>query len=101
MPNIDPNIVINFLNELVKVDKEAVKNLVETRVPCSEKLTEHPTVQVLVDENGQNPKIGIMGILNGLIGVHESGYGYIAAVYNDYDGFEGFEIPPQVRSDEK
>ena len=74
--------VVAFLNDLLALDREAVEALVRHRVPCNQALTEHPTVQVgPIAENGQN-HVGLLGLLNGLIGIDSSGWGYVAAEFD-------------------
>jgi len=79
--------VVEFLNSLLEVDRKAISALCATRVPCNEKLAEHETVQVaaLKDDDGNYHSftVGLIGILNGLFGVNEDGYGYILAVVED------------------
>ena len=72
---------ISFLNELIKLDKAAMTALAETRVLCNESLANHPTVQVSTAPEGE--KVGLLGILNGLFGVDEKGWGFITAVFDD------------------
>lgn len=100
MIKVNIEYVINFLNELTKIDKNAIEKLIECRVLCNEKLAEHESVQVVanMEENaGKSYSVGILGILNGLVGVHdESGWGYIAAVYDDNGKFEKFEQTPKT-----
>ena len=72
--------IIKTLNEALKLDKSAVVELLETRVPCNEDLANHPTIQV-THEN----KVGLLDILNGIVGVKSNGWGYITAVFKDAD----------------
>lgn len=62
---------ILVLNELLFADPKAIEALVEFRVLCDDMLADHPTVVVSQDEGCT--KIGFLGILNGLVGVIESG----------------------------
>jgi hypothetical protein len=83
--------IITFLNELVAADPALMHKLVETRVPCNEVIAEHPTVQVVKEGNGY--VVGLLGILNGIVGARpEDGYGYIAAHFDDDEctKFTGF-----------
>ena len=79
--------VIGYLNDLLECDPEATQKLFDCRVPCNTRLADHPTIQVL----GTYPHtdVGILGILNGFVGVIEEGsrqgWGLITAVY-DEDG---------------
>jgi len=89
---------IAFLNELVELDRQAIGNLVETRVVCNVGLAGHPTVQTLVYNNlpkvdpADPPlyKVGFLGILNGLFGIDSEGWGPIAASFEkNEDGSVG------------
>lgn len=89
--------MIRFLNELVELDQEAMHQLVETRVPCNTKLTDHPTVQVRVKE--KKGSVGLLGILNGYIGTDADGWGFICAEYNDSGKLVRFKrTPPRTKS---
>lgn len=80
---------IDFLNELLKLDEPAITRLIESRVACNEDLTEHPTVQVQ-DVVGA-PSVGLLGILNGLFGTDEKGWGPITAVVEDDGTISSFK----------
>jgi len=79
--NVSVDEVVDFLNELVEIDKDAIARLIATRVSCNESLADHPTVQVMVKDN--RFKVGLLGIINGLFGVDEKGFGAIAFEYSD------------------
>ena len=76
--------VLAVLNEMVAMDPEAAHALVEQRVPCNKALQGHPTIQVQVD--GTKAKVGLLGVLNGLFGADEEGWGPIAACFDDDTG---------------
>jgi len=76
---------IEFLNELLRADPQAVSALIETRVPCNQELADHPTVQVRSYGLNGGYQVGLLGILNGLFGVDEEGWGPIAAQYDEND----------------
>jgi hypothetical protein len=84
MSNIDPNLIIDFLNSLILLDKDAVSALINTRVPCNKEFSEHETVQVLAGENSTH-SVGLLGILNGLCGVDENSWGFIVAEVDEKD----------------
>jgi len=63
--------VIAFLNELLEIDRPAIAALIANRVPCNERMLEHPTVQVQPQHGGYH--VGMLGILNGLFGTFEEG----------------------------
>lgn len=80
--NISLDEVIEFLNELVRTDPDAMHMLVEHRQSCNKDMAEHRTVQVH-DYHGV-PKVGLLGILNGMFGINERGWGPITAVYDKF-----------------
>ena len=81
--SIDVEDVIAFLNDLLRVDRSAVSRLIETRVPCNECVANHPSVQVQADPGGKNPSVGFLGVLNGMFGVDEEGWGQIGMEVTD------------------
>lgn len=71
---------ITLLNEAVQRDPDAIETLLESHVPCNALLAQHPTIQCwLVD---RKPRVGLLGILNGLFGVDEYRYGPIMSVHD-------------------
>lgn len=79
---------IAFLNELVRIDPEAVRQLVETRVDCNQAMVDHPSVIVV------GSRVGLLGILNGLFGGESVAGGYsgaISAFLDDYGNILRFE----------
>jgi hypothetical protein len=71
---------IYFLNELISIDPNAIKNLINARVLCNQQMADHPTVQVgrISDKthkyNEKEPfRVGFIGILNGLFGTIPEG----------------------------
>ena len=91
---LSPDEAIAILNELLACDPRAMHALTEHRSPCNKALADHPTAQV-VDQGGQ-PCIGLLGVLNALFGVlgpeagRFEGYGIIQGVYNDQGKLIGF-----------
>lgn len=74
-----PEDCVRILNELVTLDMEAAKSLLNARVPCNAALAAHPTIEVGVYE-GQT-KVGILGVLEGLFRDRENPiFGPIVAV---------------------
>lgn len=73
--------IVNYLNELIELDRPAVAALVANRVPCRASFADHPTCQVLEQHGGFH--VGLLGVLNGLCGVDEHGSGPIGAVFSD------------------
>jgi hypothetical protein len=75
---------VRVLNEAVKADRMAIVNLIDHRVPCNEELAEHPSIQVSCKRPGEKGgvigcKVGMLGIINGIFGVDEQDWGFIAA----------------------
>lgn len=73
---------VDFLNELVEIDRPAVASLIANRVPCNRELADHPTVQAGVRSDGFT--VGLLGLINGLCGIDQNGQGPVAAIY-EYD----------------
>jgi hypothetical protein len=84
--------IVSLLNEINEMDPSVLPALIEHRVPCNQKLADHPTVQVGKDADGY--EVGILGILNGLLGTKEDSTGYLAARFKDedLDRIERFEL---------
>lgn len=59
MNNIVSQQWINYLNELCSADQEAIKTLIEKRVPCKESVP-----FVIVNDAGE---VGLLGIINGFL----------------------------------
>lgn len=75
--------VIELLNDAFAKDPEAINELVAIRVFCNEILANHPTIQVAGPAlSGVGYSVGLIGILNGIFGVADDGYGAIAG---DFD----------------
>lgn len=73
--------VVDFLNQLVSIDREAIEKLIASRVKCNKELADHPTVQVF--GTGGDYWVGILGILNGIYGCNSEGVGFIQAHLDD------------------
>ena len=70
---------VKSLKEYLKLDPEAIQALVETRVPANENLVSHPSVQVNCEDQ---PSVGLLGILNGIVGASSLGSTTIVAMYS-------------------
>lgn len=94
---------IAFLNELVALDTQAMKALIDQRVPCNDGLLNHPTLQVTDHYDDKIPRVGILGLLNGLFGTYDDGpkkgWGPITAYWEDDGTFKGFRpsVDPEVK----
>lgn len=91
--------IIERLNSMVAVDPDAMLRLIKQRVPCNEALADHPTCQVDFDED-RGPAgvyvVGLLGVLNGILGKDSEGWGYLCAVLDeDQTKLTGFKVTPQ------
>lgn len=73
--------MIDYLNELIELDRPAIAALIANRVPCNQALADHPTVQVHQQNDGFH--VGLLGIINGFFGVNDNGWGPITVVFED------------------
>lgn len=76
--NVSIKEVITFLNECLKCDPDAISSLFSIRVACNKNMANHPTLQV-AGLSDNYFIFGIMGLLNGIFGSDENGWGHIAA----------------------
>ena len=99
-PQIDPSVVVKYLNELFEADTEAMKKLVEHRVETNQAMAEHPTVCVMCneDKDGQptDHQLGLLGVINGLVGISGGGWHYIAAEFDEEGSLHRFLEVPQA-----
>lgn len=73
---------VSLLNEMVALDLQATKELVNARVRCNAALAAHPTIEVGIYD-GQT-KVGILGVLQGLFRDRENPtFGPIVLVISD------------------
>ena len=69
--------IVDYMNDLLEIDRPAIASLIANRVPCNEEMGKHPTAQVMIQNDGY--ALGLLGLLNGLCGTYDSGWGAIAA----------------------
>ncbi len=62
---------ISVLNDALALDPKAITELVNLRVECNKDLVNHPLIQSGV--YGGVAKVGVLGILNGVIGDSPTG----------------------------
>jgi hypothetical protein len=74
---VTPQDVCDLLNEFLKLDYVCAEELIFHHQRCNDAVASHPTIQVGQYENDEFPRVGIVGILNGLFGIHEDGMGAI------------------------
>lgn len=75
MKSPDPNVqkALDILNDALTRDPLALTQLVNARVSCNEKLTKHKMVQTGM-YSGEY-KIGVLGLINGILGYKLGGIG--------------------------
>lgn len=93
------NEALKILNEAVKRDPDAIKELINARVPCNEVLADHPTIQVAALNDNHfyggtvtRYEVGLLGILNGIFSIDQNGCGYIASETDDSGNLIGFKL---------
>lgn len=75
--------IVHMLNEILAIDPVAVSELGRLSVPCNRKLAEHSTVQVRATAGKHDYRVGLLGILNGVLS--KSSPGVIQAIVDDGD----------------
>ena len=79
-PLVSPKDAVAVLNRALAADKDAMRRLSDFRVMCNDELADDPTIQVRKEESG-NCSVGLIGILNGIFGIQDNNYGYLAGSY--------------------
>lgn len=72
---------IKVLNEFHRLDPIGCQALIDNRVFTTEGVLNHPAIQVSCKEDGSEPKVGILGILNGVL--ETAGADRVAVVLDD------------------
>lgn len=89
--------VITFLNDVLCEDRHALRRLLTFRTRCNHDLMIHPTVQTGVVDG--EPDVGLLGLINGLIGVRPDGWGYVTCHLADNGVILGFSLTKREGSD--
>lgn len=100
--------IVRRLNALIAADaaaKQLVDDLISPSVVVDQAFAErHPTIQVgkIQDEAGcVRYAVGFLGMLNGIVGVHQqgtnAGAGLIMACYDSDGRLTGFDLSPSDR----
>ena len=78
--------IVDVLNDAINADSSAMRALFENRVPCNTQLANHPTIQVVKENDNVGHTIGMLGIICGIAGTRKHGdndnFSKIWAVYN-------------------
>lgn len=73
---------VDVLNRALEADPVAINELLKVRTPCNMKLADDPSIQVAtLSADLQLFDVGIMGIINGIIGADPEGFGFVAVCY--------------------
>lgn len=103
----DAREAVAVLNRIHESDPTVLPALIGYRVPCNYRLMRDPTVQVGPRRDltpgglfpGRVYEVGLLGIINGLFGVHgESSTGYIGAQYDGDHRLVEFVVLPNATS---
>lgn len=80
MPKLEDKAIVNFLNELLELDRVAMSKLMQTRIKVNDAVVNnHDVIKV-------NGCIGFLGIVNGLIGRKTNNYQTILMQINVVSG---------------
>lgn len=95
MPNLDAiRQAVRVLNEALAADPDAIEELFGHRVQVNEVLADHPTIQV-TGSIGEPPTMNVLGLINGLFGVDDRDWGFIASEHDNEKGrIERFVVLP-------
>ena len=76
--------VVAMLNEIHQIDPDLTTGMILHRFPCNKGIRDHKTVQAHCygDDSLENPKVGLLGILNGILGIDKNHFGPIAGDFN-------------------
>jgi hypothetical protein len=91
--SITPSDVCDLLNEMLKLDYDCVHGLVSYRQQCNESVAAHPSIQVHQYKDDKFPKVGIVGVLNGMFGIRDDRMGVICFEI-DNGKILGFKLTP-------
>lgn len=89
--------VVELLNEALLKDPECLKALFEHRVPCNSAIAHHPTIQVQQHKGQKVPAVGLLGILNGLFGIGEDGFGAFAMEIDEEGNISKFLTSDELK----
>jgi len=91
--SVTPQEVCDLLNELLKLDYDCAHGLISYRQQCNKLVADHPSIQVQQYKGDNFPKVGIVGVLNGIFGIRDDGMGAICFEI-DNGKVLGFKLTP-------
>ena len=68
---------VEVLNRALEADPHAITFLMKQRVVCNMTLAKDPTIQVA--KGNITYSMSALGVINGIVGIREDGWGYVAA----------------------
>lgn len=81
---------VDVLNQALAADPKAIQLLFDHRVSVSDAVAEHESIMVRT-QHGKH-SLGILGLLNGIMGLNEKGTGPIKAEVDDNGMIERFRL---------
>jgi len=75
------NQIVDVLNRALKKDPQAINWLFDFRVACNKALADDPTIMVREEKGGCS--LGVLGLLNGILGEKSEGVGLIFCEVED------------------
>jgi hypothetical protein len=85
-----------ILNELLKLDYNCAHDLISHRVKCNKQVADHPTIQVQHFKIDKFPKVGLIGLINGMFGIRKDGMGAICFEISSSNKILCFKPTPKV-----
>jgi len=86
--------VCGLLNEFLALDYDCASALFSHREKCNDAVTHHPSIQVH-QYPGEDSKVGLIGLINGVFGIAEDGMGAICyEIDNDTNRIVSFKVTP-------
>lgn len=82
--------VLAVLNEAVLADPESLQRLFALRTTPTQRLVDHPTIQVQ-RERDATYTFSALGLINGLFGTGPDGWGKISSVWDDHGNLVRFD----------
>ena len=86
--------IVALLNEALSLDKAAIEALFAHRVACNQKIEDHPTIVVGDPMNGMPASLGVLGLLNGIVGLDGMRIHSHHPDYHGPDMIDKFELRP-------
>jgi hypothetical protein len=86
--------VCSLLNEFLELDPKCAQTILSHRVKCNDAVACHSTIQVQQFIDDKFPKVGIIGLINGVFGKRADGRGIICADIDTTGKILNFKLTP-------